>query len=531
MSTVIHRSPARARSAAGAAEYPQREIVHLIEKNNYAPSDSDLYQLTRATRSGWTNWVIDTGSENQLSVALDPPLTMYRQGLPLRVLIKQNNSGPTVIRVNGLENRPVTRADGAQLEANDLRTGMIALLVDDGTKFQVVNLQGAAAGASTSYFIDIPYAQDTDAAPNNITGTYSDLPTNPVFVSGDLILIKINGRNTGTVSFKVNALAGVPIVRTDGQPIQAYDLDHNEILLLVYNVDRWQCLRLVRSQCMFKLNANLTLYVRSLDGDDINGDGSENVAGKAFKTIQRAVNYVKFSFFIAGRTVIIQLGHPGLYTGQVVVTDLPGKLVIRGAGAPLVPGGPNPLPSTAEINSYVVQGPVGPKYHGQVLAVSGSGIDVTVQNITFSVVEQSSHFTECDYNAFLTVDNCNYSGSPTSGSCIACTSASVIVLNNIHIYSNCTYVLHATERGAIIVGAWYSNFQLHGITYLNGGAFVGSLVGAVVSLYYNHVNWGGSAVGYRHICALNSTLYSAIGGAQWLPGSVDGVTDYSSIYY
>src|SRR5262245_18890161 len=85
-----------------AAEYPRREIVHVIEKNNLAPSDDDLFQLTRATRSGWVNWCIDTGSITVISVALDPPLTMYRAGLPLRVLIKNNNTGPTVINVNGL---------------------------------------------------------------------------------------------------------------------------------------------------------------------------------------------------------------------------------------------------------------------------------------------------------------------------------------------------------------------------------------------------------------------------------------------
>ncbi|HEY7418974.1 MAG TPA: hypothetical protein VH593_27585, partial [Ktedonobacteraceae bacterium] len=191
---------------AGAAEYPQREIVHIIEKNNIAPNDADLFQMTRAVRSGWINFCIDTGSVNNISVALDPPLSNYRQGLPLRVLIKNNNTGPTVINVNGVGNRPVTQVNGAQLDANMLKTGMIALLVDDGTKFQLVNFQGGA-GASNNFFYDIPYAEDTGTV-NNIVGVYPGIyeAGQPVPVSGDLVLIKVKNKNTAAVMFKINAL-------------------------------------------------------------------------------------------------------------------------------------------------------------------------------------------------------------------------------------------------------------------------------------------------------------------------------------
>src|SRR5215831_8107290 len=72
---------------AAAAEYPQREIVNFINSSNITPSDNDLFQLTRSSRAQWVNFCADTGSANALSVALTPPLTAYRQGLPLRVLV------------------------------------------------------------------------------------------------------------------------------------------------------------------------------------------------------------------------------------------------------------------------------------------------------------------------------------------------------------------------------------------------------------------------------------------------------------
>lgn len=458
------------------------------------------------------NWCIDTGAINALSVQLDPPLTMYREGLPLRVLVKNNNTGSTTINVNSLGNRPVVRANGAQLEANDLRAGMIALLVDDGSKFQMVNFQGILASSNNNYFVDIPYAEDTDATPNGITGIYTPAITAPT--SGDLVLIKINGRNTGPVMFKVNALAPVPIIRTDGQFLQAFDLDHNEILLLVYNVDRWQCLRLVRSQVMFKLNANLILYVRT-DGDDVNGDGSVNDAAHAFKTPQRAVDFIKQSFLIAGRTVTIQFGIPGTY-GPALVTNIPGRLIFKG--------------DMANVSGYVMRGLTTPDVtarHGQVLVASGAGIDVTAQGITFSVTDAQSHFVECDYGAFLTIDTCNFSGVPTNGACISCTAAQVSVLNILHMYSNCYAVLYASDRASIISGAWYTNFYVHGISFTG---FAVSAIGAVISLYYAYVNWTGGGFGYRYIVQVNAVIYTNSGGIQWLPGNQPGVADASSVY-
>lgn len=498
---------------AGAAEYPQREIVHVIEKNNIAPSDSDLYQLTRAQRSQWVNWCIDTGSVNSLSVALDPPLTAYRQGLPLRVAVKTNNTGPTTINVNGLGNRAVTRANGAQLEADDLRTGMVALLVDDGSKFQLVNFQGVLASSNNNYFVDIPYAEDTGTV-NNIIGIYS--PAITAVVSGDLVLIKVKNKNTGPVMFTVNALAAVPIVRNDGQPLQAYDIELNEIMLLVYNVDRWQVLRLVRSQVLFKLNANLTLYVRT-DGNDTTGDGSVNDAAHAFKTIKRALEYISQSFAIAGRYVTIQLGIAGTYpTGSTGITikNLPGAIIIR--GDPAAP------------NNYVVQGPANSAYgQATILTATGSGTDVTLQGLFFMQQGSQSHYIASYFNATLTVDNCAFSGVYSNQSYIACTSAVVVLLNNIQFYQNIGDCLRATEGGYIIAGAWYTNFYMNNIQFSN--AFCWANVNATIGLYYGWVNLTGIAFGYRYFSTGNSVVYTN-SGIEWLPGNTPGIVDASSVY-
>ena len=498
---------------AAAVEFPQREIVNFIEASALVPSDNDLLQLTRATRRQWVNWCEDTGSANNLSVALDPPLTQYRQGLPLRVLVKTNNTGPTTINVNGLGNRPIVRANGAALALNDLAAGMIALLVDDGTRFQLVNFQGVSSSSINNFDVDIPYAEDSSSpgTPNNVTGIYTPAITSTV--SGDLVLIKIAEINAGAVLFKVNALADAPITRNDGQPLQEFDLIAGEILLLVYNVNHWQVMRLVRSQVFFKLSANLILYVRT-DGDDgLGHDGSTNTAAKAFKTVQRAVDYVKSSFLIGGRTVTIQLGNPGTYIGQVVVTNVPGRLVIKGD-----PSNPNGSPPS--MNSYVLQGPYGSTGHQQVFVCSGSGIDVTLQGLTFSVQSFNSHVIQCDYGATLYTDNIVLAGVQTNGSGICTTDGSVICANYIHQYSHLGSLFFAVIGGTITLGAWYHAIYMHGIGYT--GAFAQCNTAGIINIWYGYANFLGSAFGPRshlllqfHRCHLQRNCGFPAGQLAW----------------
>src|SRR5215472_12647466 len=68
-------------------EFPQRELIDAIRFSGLVPTNSDLRQLTRGIRSQHLNWARDTGSENELSVALEPPLQAYTPGLPLRVRV------------------------------------------------------------------------------------------------------------------------------------------------------------------------------------------------------------------------------------------------------------------------------------------------------------------------------------------------------------------------------------------------------------------------------------------------------------
>src|SRR5262249_2831160 len=158
-------------------EYPMREVVHLIEKGGFVPSDNDLYQAVRGVRRALFQWGIDTGSANSLSVALDPPLLAYAAGTEIRVLVANDTTAASTIRVNGLATQQIIKRDGAQLYAGELRRGGIAVLVHDGTYFQLVS--GGSSSLTidqTDWFNGADWVVDM-GTPNHIVGTPIIAPT------------------------------------------------------------------------------------------------------------------------------------------------------------------------------------------------------------------------------------------------------------------------------------------------------------------------------------------------------------------
>ena len=232
---------------ASAFEYPMREIVHLISKGGIVPADPiltapahdapppddpNLFQLTKGVRRALYQWGVDTGSANSLSVTLDPPLDSYGQGLEIRVLVAVDNTGASTIRVSGLSTQQIVKKDGSQLYAGDLRGGGIAVLVHDGSNFQLVS---GAAGSTTiqdGWFNGADYMVDVGTV-NHIVGTPLIAPTNYAAGQGFCVLVK--NRNTGAVDINVNALGVRPLVLPTGQPLEAGDIVPLQLIYIRYD--------------------------------------------------------------------------------------------------------------------------------------------------------------------------------------------------------------------------------------------------------------------------------------------------------
>lgn len=73
---------------ASAIEYVQREIVNSVLKHSpLTPDNTDLLQLTKAIQYDLGNWVLDTGTTNNLIIAPDPLPATLNAGLEFRVKV------------------------------------------------------------------------------------------------------------------------------------------------------------------------------------------------------------------------------------------------------------------------------------------------------------------------------------------------------------------------------------------------------------------------------------------------------------
>jgi hypothetical protein len=194
---------------AAAFEYPQREIINLISGNKFTPSNSDLNQMLEATRSQSSNFLIDTGTVNTLSVACNPPLATYTPGLPLRIRVYATNTGDSTLDA-GCGRVSVRRPDGSACQAGDLPAGGVMEVVYDGAHFQLINfLGGQAAGDIINNYNNIPYTVDVSTTPNIITANFS--PPVTALVAGTIFMVKIANTCTADTVINVNAFTGQPI--------------------------------------------------------------------------------------------------------------------------------------------------------------------------------------------------------------------------------------------------------------------------------------------------------------------------------
>ena len=221
---------------AEAFEHPMREMSNVITKSKLVPSPTDLLQMTKAMRSQRVNYAEDTGSTNQLTVAYDPPIGPYTDGLVLRVKSRYANTTSATIDAGGGRVK-IVRADLSNLQPNDLRAGGIVELVFDRTQFQMVNYLSAAGGDVINNYNNIPYAIDGGGV-NLISITGVPIPGGDLS-AGDAFFVKIKSTNTGATQMRVNGGALIQVRFGDEQLLPG-DLVDDEIKLMIYDGTAYQ---------------------------------------------------------------------------------------------------------------------------------------------------------------------------------------------------------------------------------------------------------------------------------------------------
>jgi hypothetical protein len=502
---------------ADAFNEPLRELHNLVAYSAYTPSDTDLSQVTQSVRRQWVNWGVDTGSVNALSIALQPPIIAYEAGTPLRVLVANTNTGACTINVNGLGVRSIKRPDGSNVAANDLKAGGIANLVDDGANYQLVNFLGATGGgSSTTTNIDIPYTADISTTVNTVTANYS--PAITALVEGKFLAVKINNENTGAVTMNTNALPSYPMRRNDGQPLEAGDIIKGECVLLEFHGTYYQCVSMVRSQTVQKIpgdvSQDLILYVRT-DGNDGN-DGSLNDAAHAFRTIQKAVDYVAASFSIAGRNVTVQMGIPGTYDGVNIAHLTQGQVIIRG--------------DDANQDSYII-----PDKAGKIYCVNCNDSDVSLIGLQLREMTGTKQALFVQAGSTCTITNVSFNGvagNNPGGDGRVCidifAGCQVIAFGTIKFMYSCQAPIYC-QGGSFTAGKWSTLFTNVGNPIFQRAWCLVDTVGRA-EFHSGFTTFSGGAQGPKYNVTANGVINSFGGGINFLPGNQPGVTASGGVY-
>lgn len=189
--------------------------------------------MTRGVRRAAFAFAMDTGSVNSLSVQLSPPIQAYEQGTEIRVLVANDNTGQATIRVDGLATQQIIRKDGTPLLAGDLRRGGVAVLVHDGTNFQLVSgTTGSVNISGTGWFNGADYIVDVGPV-NHIQGSPPVVPT--AYAAGQGFTILIKNQNTGPVDIAVATLGIKPLKLPNTIDLQPGDIMPNMLIRVWYD--------------------------------------------------------------------------------------------------------------------------------------------------------------------------------------------------------------------------------------------------------------------------------------------------------
>lgn len=172
---------------AAAVEYPQREIVNAITDIGLAtPSNTDLHQLSAATRFMRPQYVLDTGGVNTMQIAMSPSPLLWAIPLCFFVLAANTTtiSNPTISIVGIGSSVPIVRRDNTQLFPGDIKSGSVYLMVFDGTSVRVVSfvpsdLPQVPLNANLGIYVNGATGSDTlyDGTSPTISGIHGPFAT------------------------------------------------------------------------------------------------------------------------------------------------------------------------------------------------------------------------------------------------------------------------------------------------------------------------------------------------------------------
>jgi hypothetical protein len=222
---------------AAAFEYPQREMANFIIDNSQTPSNADLHQLSRGLQYSSVIYAADTGTADNLVIALNPIPIAHKPGMTVRVKKSNVTNTGTLTLNDGLGANQLLKADGSAFNAGEMPANMVFEATWDGASWKTINFLGMMSTEETiinNFVTNIPYCVDTSVTANAIIAPYS--PPITTLSAGSIVAVKLNRAFTGgPVTIAVNALGLINLKRGDGQVPLKGDGYVGQILLLEHD--------------------------------------------------------------------------------------------------------------------------------------------------------------------------------------------------------------------------------------------------------------------------------------------------------
>lgn len=145
--------------------------IAILEAQFLAALDNLITASVQSITAGQNAFVhygnADSGTANNyIFTTPTPAVTSYTAGLLLMAKLANGVTGPSVINVAGLGFIPITRGDLTPLKSGDAATNEIAMLLCDGSRFQLLGVLPAVVVATGT---NVVTASGAFATPSGIT--------------------------------------------------------------------------------------------------------------------------------------------------------------------------------------------------------------------------------------------------------------------------------------------------------------------------------------------------------------------------
>lgn len=180
------------------------------------------------------DYAADAGATDSYAITCVPAVTAYTVGDVYEFKANTVNTGAATLNVNGLGAITIKKANGADLDTNDIRAGQVVQVVyAAGPIFQMQSLLGnegaSQAGVQNEAYSYAASSAGTDAYAITLT------PAVTAYVAGQVFYFKTDVGNTGAATLNVSGLGAKTIVKKGGTALVTGDIGAGMMVQVEYD--------------------------------------------------------------------------------------------------------------------------------------------------------------------------------------------------------------------------------------------------------------------------------------------------------